>query len=1170
MPGAVHARSQPVNLVASSRRLCLVPVTPFALFCLSLCLLPMVGCGGGGSVATASPNTASAGATLSPTAVDFGEVALGSQGSAQITIRNSGLNPVSVSAVAVTGQDFNTTGLALPLEIPVGQSSSFGITFSPQATGKTSGSLSVLSDASPAPLQASLSGTGITRQLTATPGTISFGQVATGDHKTQSVTLSSTGTANVQITQAKVAGTGFSISGLSLPMTLAAGQTTTFTAEFSPGASGNATGSVSLSTNAAGPPVSVVLTGSGVAGSLVASTPDVNFGSIRVGSTGTQAVTLTNVGTAAVTITSSTISGSGFSVTGLALPLTLSPGGATSFNAVFAPTSAASASGSVSFNGDAVGSPTVVSLTGTGSSFQISVSPGSLSFGNVAVGSGANQQVTLTNTGTASVTVTQATVSGTGYSLSGLALPVVLAAGQSTNFSAVFSPTAGGTARGSISVISNASNSPTVASLSGVGQTLQLSVSPGVIGFGDAAIGTTDSQTVTLTNTGTSSITVSQATVAGSGFSLSGLALPLVLAAGQQTNFSAAFSPTTTGDTTGSISIVSSASNTASSVALSGTGVTLQLAPSPGSLSFGNVTVNSSQTQSVSLKNTGTSTVLVTQATVTGSGFSISGLTLPLTLAGGQSAGFSATFAPGTSGTATGSISVVSNASNSPAVVSLSGTGVTLQLSVSPLTLAFGNVNVGATSTQTVTLTNAGTGAVTVSAASVTGSGFSLSGLTLPFTLGAGEHTSLSASFAPTVGGNATGSLSITSNASSSASSVALSGTGATLQVSVLPGSIGFGNVTVGTKSTQQDVTLTNSGTGSVTVSQATVTGASFSISGPTLPLTLTGGQNTTFKATFSPTTATTATGSISIASTASNSPATVALSGTGVTLQLSVSASTVVFGDVGVSTTGTQSLTLTNSGTGSVTVSQAPVTGTGFSTSGLTLPLTLSGGQSTGFSALFSPTTTGSATGSISITSTASNSPASVSLSGTGVTLQISLAPPSVTFGNVTLGSSSSQPVIVTNSGTGSITISEATVTGSGFSTTDLSLPLTLTAGTATSFNAIFSPSATGSASGAIALTSNATGSPSSISLSGSGVHSVSLSWTASTSLNILGYNVYKGTVSGGPYTLANSSLVSGTTYTDTSVQAGQTYYYVSTAVNSSDEESAYSNEAEAVVPSP
>jgi len=76
-------------------------------------------------------------------------------------------------------------------------------------------------------------------------------------------------------------------------------------------------------------------------------------------------------------------------------------------------------------------------------------------------------------------------------------------------------------------------------------------------------------------------------------------------------------------------------------------------------------------------------------------------------------------------------------------------------------------------------------------------------------------------------------------------------------------------------------------------------------------------------------------------------------------------------------------------------------------------------------------------------------------------------------------------------------------------------------------------------------------------------------LSWTASTS-SVVGYNVYRAAQSGGPYTMINTALQPGTSYADLSVQAGSTYYYVVTAVDSSGTESVNSNEVTAVVPSP
>jgi fibronectin type 3 domain-containing protein len=80
---------------------------------------------------------------------------------------------------------------------------------------------------------------------------------------------------------------------------------------------------------------------------------------------------------------------------------------------------------------------------------------------------------------------------------------------------------------------------------------------------------------------------------------------------------------------------------------------------------------------------------------------------------------------------------------------------------------------------------------------------------------------------------------------------------------------------------------------------------------------------------------------------------------------------------------------------------------------------------------------------------------------------------------------------------------------------------------------------------------------------------HAAALSWTASTSV-VTGYNVYRGTVSGGPYTLLNAPLVILAGYTDNTVLSGQAYFYVVTAVDANNVESAYSNETSAVIPFP
>jgi Domain of unknown function (DUF4082)/Abnormal spindle-like microcephaly-assoc'd, ASPM-SPD-2-Hydin/Immunoglobulin I-set domain len=185
--------------------------------------------------------------------------------------------------------------------------------------------------------------------------------------------------------------------------------------------------------------------------------------------------------------------------------------------------------------------------------------------------------------------------------------------------------------------------------------------------------------------------------------------------------------------------------------------------------------------------------------------------------------------------------------------------------------------------------------------------------------------------------------------------------------------------------------------------------------------------------------------------------------------------------------------------------------------------------------------------------------------------TLLLTVSPTSLSFGNVNLSASATQSATITNSGTGSVTISGVSYSGAGFTTSGLSSGLILSPGRAATLNVSFSPTAAGNVTGSIAVASNASNSPGTVSVSGSGVqlitHRANLSWIPSTS-SVVGYQIYSSTVPGGPYTRLTSSAVTLFSYTDSTVQSGNTYYYVATAVDSTSVESVYSNQASAVIP--
>jgi hypothetical protein len=296
-------------------------------------------------------------------------------------------------------------------------------------------------------------------------------------------------------------------------------------------------------------------------------------------------------------------------------------------------------------------------------------------------------------------------------------------------------------------------------------------------------------------------------------------------------------------------------------------------------------------------------------------------------------------------------------------------------------------------------------------------------------------------------------------------------------------------------------------------------------------------------------------------------------LTGTGGTAgALSANPSSLSFGSIQDGGTVTLMDSLTNTGSSSVTISQATASGAGFSISGLNVPLALNPGSSVTFTVLFTPQSPGSASGSINIVSNASDSNLNVALSGTGTGQgQLILAPGAMSFGNVTVGTTATQASSFSASG-GSVTLSSANLSNAEFSLSGISFPVTIPSGQSIPVTLTFAPQSAGKVSALLTVTSNAGDNPSE-TLSGDGVaqqqHNVSLTWTDSGS-GIAGYNVYRGGVSGGPYSRINSELAPSSGYEDSTVESGQTYYYVTTAVNENGVESTYSNEAQGVIPTP
>lgn len=206
----------------------------------------------------------------------------------------------------------------------------------------------------------------------------------------------------------------------------------------------------------------------------------------------------------------------------------------------------------------------------------------------------------------------------------------------------------------------------------------KLALNTNSLNFGSVAVGHSKSSTITISNgslAGSPSLTVIDATATGVGFAVKAPAMPLTLSAGQSSSLTVTFKPSSAGANTGQLSIATQEGSQSALVSLSGAGLASgQLGVNPSTMNFGTLAVGGSQIKTGSL-TAGGADVTVSSASWNGTGYDLSGISFPVSIPAGTSIPFSVTFAPQSSGTATGQVSFVSNASTSPSVVILTGNG---------------------------------------------------------------------------------------------------------------------------------------------------------------------------------------------------------------------------------------------------------------------------------------------------------------------------------------------------------------------------------------------------------------------------------------------------------------------------------------------------------------
>jgi outer membrane protein assembly factor BamB len=505
---------------------------------------------------------------------------------------------------------------------------------------------------------------------------------------------------------------------------------------------------------------------------------------------------------------------------------------------VFAPTDIGQRQATLTLHTNSLDTPKVtVQLTGLATDYRVCATPTSIDFGDVQkLGAPATQSVQVTACGKSDVDLMISGLQGAQAAMFALNLPASLSltSGTSATIGVAFQPSALGPATASFTASCTACDATTTIQLAGNGVDGALSLTPSPAAFGTVYVGHSGSATVTATNSGTTSITITQAVIrnAGSIFALSSPpALPATLAPGQSLPFPITVTPLVGGSQTDNIDVTFHVQDptipplVATDQLQVDSVRDIHICPQPATLNFNSVQVKGTPvSQTISFQNCGQSPADMSVGAIAGAqaaDFSWVGSTAQ-TLQPGQSLSASVKYSPSALGAGAANIPWQPCGTCSAATpIPLSGVGVDGALTFTPSPAAFGPVNVGVVANANVVATNTGTAAISISALKVRGSPSTFAipvPPALPVNLTPGQTLTVPMTFKPTASGAASdfidGTFAVADPAVAprSASGV-LDGTGnpSPCTLAVAPTSLSFGSVSPGSSSSRS-VTLTNSG----------------------------------------------------------------------------------------------------------------------------------------------------------------------------------------------------------------------------------------------------------------------------------------------------------------------------------------------------------------------
>lgn len=558
------------------------------------------------------------------------------------------------------------------------------------------------------------------------PGPLAFASTPVGSTSTdspQTVTINNSGNAPLIFSTPStgtnpVLSAGFTLAASSTcpqltpsspTATIAVGASCTYNINFTPAVAGSISGTLTLTDNAlnvAGSTQVIHLTGTGTGGSLSITPNAQPFTATVVGATSSSAVSvITNSTGSAISLSTGTLTDANDFTAGDSCNGSVAANSSCNVTFTFTPKSAGALSSTYNIaNINTPNAPLTVALNGMGITPSATLSPASLSFSTSPNTAAVNQSVTLTNNGTATLTIGSVSLSGTNagaFNLAANGCGTSLAAGNSCNITVGFPANAAGVYTATLTVTDNASpTTQTVQLTSTVSGTPQAAFSPAMLTYATVVNTQANNQTTTLTNAGAATLTITSLAITGtnaSSFAVVSNTCGTNLAAGAHCTVTIGFTAIALGSYSATLTAADNASSASQAVSLSGTvSGTPTASVSPASLSFSTNAGTSPASQTSTLTNTGTAPLTITAIAVTGANASAFAQTntCAATLAVGASCNVNVSFVAATAGTFTASLTVTDNSGSSSAgpsvavtqTVALSGTAISVGTSDFTLT----------------------------------------------------------------------------------------------------------------------------------------------------------------------------------------------------------------------------------------------------------------------------------------------------------------------------------------------------------------------------------------------------------------------------------------------------------------------------------------------------